>query len=130
MDTKLDIYLCFPVDEYTEPEFAKLVKYCGSVEDVEHNFGIEFSCGDGKFFSDFWQWNENKTALKAVVSCEEMKKYDGVASLETPARFHETKELLKPNKYYSFVVKYSPKSEEESYLLNGKQMNREWVATD
>jgi len=130
MDIRLHEVLKFPSDIDNDEGFAALLKYFGSVEYIEHAFGLEFSCGDGKFFGDFWQWSENKDALKAVVSCEEMKKYDGVASLATPARFYKTKELLKPDIYYSFVVRYYPKSEEAAYLLNGKQMNREWVPVD
>ncbi len=58
METKFEAHLIFPLDVWSQPEYEKLVKYCGSVEDVEQNFEIEFSCGDGKYFSDFCNWTE------------------------------------------------------------------------
>jgi len=133
MDTKLDIYLCFPVDEYTEPEFAKLVKYCGSVEDVEHNFGIEFSCGDGKYYGDFYRSSPNGHSLSAIVSDEELEKYDGKVCTDTPPRLVPIKmshveEPMKANKTYRFTIKYVPKFEQEVYYISGKERGRKWVS--
>jgi hypothetical protein len=114
MTTQLDIYLKFPADDWDEKQYNKLRKACGSVEHVESNFGIEFSCGEGKYLSD-------------ELTDEELEKYDGNVSLEDPPRFTESKELFKLNKPYRFTIKYSEKTEEAVFYLNSKEVSREWV---
>ena len=106
MNVVLDVYLKFPANEFYEQQFSKLRKYVGSVEDIEQLFGVEFSCGDGKFMSDFWKWSDNKQSLSVVVSDEELDKYDGHVCLNSPPRNNTTKELLESNKKYRFTVKY------------------------
>jgi hypothetical protein len=39
-DVKLDLFLSFPVDAYHESEYAKLVKYCGSLEEYKNIYDI------------------------------------------------------------------------------------------
>jgi hypothetical protein len=131
MDIKLDLNLIFPV-VFGQTAFDKLVKYCGSVEDVEQNFQIEFSCGDGKYFSDLWKWTDGGEGLHAVGSDEELEKYDGKVCLIVPPRLNVIKmsqvvEQLKAHTIYRFVVKYYPKNEEEVYYINSRERNRRWV---
>lgn len=114
MTTQLDIYLKFPADDWDEVQYSKLHKACGSVEHVELNFGIEFSCGEGKYLND-------------ELTDEELEKYDGNVCLDSPPRFSESKELFKLNKPYRFTIKYSEKTEEAVFYLNSKEVSREWV---
>lgn len=127
METRLNVSLTFPSDIDTDISFKKLRKYFDSIESIESCFGVEFSCGDGKFFEDFYQWTESQQSLICVVSDEDLEKYDGVASLDTPARIRETKKMLKLNKAYRFTVKYYPISQHEAYCINGKEVHRRWV---
>lgn len=131
MDIKLDLNLIFPV-VFGQTTFDKLVKYCGSVEDVEQNFQIEFSCGDGKYFSDFWKWTEGDEGLHAVGSDEDLEKYDGKVCLIAPPRLNIIKmsmvlEPMKAHTIYRFVVKYYPKKEEEVYYINSRERSRRFV---
>ena len=114
MTTQVDVYLKFPSDEWDEEQFNKLHKACGSVEHIERAFEIEFSCGDGKYLND-------------DLTDEELEKYDGNVSLDFPPRFVDTNEPLKVNKPYRFTIKYSEKTEEAVYYINGKEVSREWV---
>lgn len=127
METRLDVVLTFPSEIDTDTNFKKLRKYFDSIESIENCFKIEFSCGDGKFFEDFYQWSENQEALICVVSDQELEKYDGVSSLDTPARLRSTKKILKVNKPYRFTVKYYPIPQHEVYCMNGKEVHRRWV---
>ena len=131
MDIKLDLNLIFPV-VFGQTAFEKIVKYCGSVEDVEQNFQIEFSCGDGKYFSDFWKWTEGGQGLYAAASDEELEKYDGQVCLLGPPRLNSIKmsmvsEVMKVHTLYRFVVKYYPKNEEEVYYINSRERSRRFV---
>ena len=114
MTTQLDIYLRFPANDWEEEQYNKLRKACGSIESIEQAFGIEFSCGDGKYLND-------------ELTDEELEKYDGNVSLDFPPRFAETLEPLKTNKPYRFTIKYSEKTEEAVYYLNSKEVYRKWV---
>jgi hypothetical protein len=130
MEIKLDISLNFPLD--AERGYERLVKYCGSVEDLERNFQIEFSCGDGRYMSDLWRWSENGDGLQATVSDEELEQYDGNICVITPPRLNAIKmsmmpEQMKAGKNYRFTIKYFPKVEEEVYYINGKERSRKWV---
>lgn len=124
MTTQLDIYLKFPADDWDEEQYNKLHKACGSVEQIEEAFGIEFSCGEGKYIQDFYQWSDTKQSLYATVTDEEIERLDGNVSLEEPPRFNENKEPFKLNKYYRFTIKYSEKNEEFVYYLNRKETFR------
>lgn len=131
MDIKLDLNLIFPV-VFGQTSFDKLVKYCGSVEDVEQNFEIEFSCGDGKYFSDFWKWTEGGKGLYAAEPDEELEKYDGRVCTDTPPRLNSIKmsqvvEQLKAHTIYRFTVKYYPKNEEEVFYINSRERSRRFV---
>ena len=112
--TRIDVYLKFPSDEWDEEQYNKLHKACGSVENIEQAFGIEFSCGDGKYLND-------------ELTDEELEKYDGNVSLDFPPRFAETLVPLKIFKLYRFTIKYSEKTEEAVYYLNRVEVSREWV---
>jgi hypothetical protein len=135
-DVVLDFYLSFPIQPHQEASYDRLVKHCGSVEDIEQNFKIEFSCGDGKYFSDFWRWTEGNALVAnwpdTPEADEEVYKYDGAVCTNTPPRLLAIKmsmvtEQMKANKGYRFNVKYFPKAEQEVYYINGKERGRKWV---
>jgi hypothetical protein len=135
-EVKLDLYLSFPIDAYHEPKYAKLVKYCGSVEDVEQNFEIEFSCGDGKYFSDFWKWTEGGALVAnwpdTPEGDEEVYKYDGKVCTDTPPRLLACKmsmvhEQMVAGKGYRFTIKYYKKTGEEVYYINNKERSSKAV---
>ena len=117
MDTHFDAYMNFPAtSEYDLGTFDRLRKLLGSVEDFECSFAIEFSCGDGKYLSD-------------LDTKEEIEKYDGNVCLLTPPRLNVIKmsmlpEQMKAGKDYRFTVKYSPKTEQQIFYINGKERNR------
>ena len=118
METKFEAHLIFPLDVWSQPEYERLAKYCGSVEDVEQNFEIEFSCGDDKYLSD--------------LEGEELEKYDGKVCTETCPRLNAIKmsmvpEQMRAHKMYRFTVKYSAKTEKEIYYINGKERSQKWV---
>lgn len=115
METKLDLYLTFPLPEWQEEEFEQLFKHCGAVEQVEEDFNIEFSCGDNLYLSDI----ENDDAL--------LDQYDGEVSTDYPPRDRETGKQLALNKQHRFTIKYSEKSEEAIFYLNRKETSRRWV---
>jgi hypothetical protein len=132
MDVKFDAIMSFPANEYSKGTFDRLVDYMGSVEDIERNFGIEFSCGDGKFFDEFWQWSDDGQGLRAVVSDEMLDKYDGKVCLYsvprfTPMKMSEVIQPLKAKKDYRFTIKYSRKTEEEIYYINSRERSRKWI---
>ena len=128
MEVKLDLYLSFPIPPHKEPEYEKLLKYFGSVEDVEQAFEIEFSCGDGKYFNDLIaNWPDTDEGN------EEVAKYDGQVCTDTPPRLKSIKMSMKSeqmtvNKSYRFTVKYFEKVGEETYYINGKERSRNRVA--
>jgi hypothetical protein len=117
METHFDAYMNFPATtEYDLGTFDRLRKLLGSVEDIECSFAIEFSCGDGKYLSD-------------LNTKEEIEKYDGNVCLLTPPRLNVIKmsmlpEQMKAGKDYRFTVKYSPKTEQQIFYINGKERNR------
>jgi len=126
----LDIYISFPAE--SEWSFNKLRKHFDCVEAIEEAFRIEFSCGDGKFASDFFEFSELGDSLVATVTDEELLKYDGQVCLETPPRLlpikmSMVKEQMIPNKDYRFTIKYFPKFEEEVYYINRKERGRKRV---
>lgn len=127
METKADIYLSFPLPTWQEEDFERLFQYCGAVEQVEEDFNIEFSCGDGKYLSDLWEWSESGDSLKAAVADEELEKYDGNVCTDTPPRDKEDKKVLAANKSHRFTIKYSEKDEELVFFLNRKETSRRWV---
>ena len=117
MDTHFDAYMNFPAtSEYDLGTFDRLRKLLGSVEDIESSFEIEFSCGDGKYLSD-------------LNTKEEIEKYDGNVCLLTPPRLvvikmSQVPEQMRAGKDYRFTIKYSPRTEEHIFLINGKERNR------
>jgi hypothetical protein len=132
METKFDAFMSFPANEYSQGTFDRLVDYIGSVESIERNFGIEFSCGEGKFFEDFYQWSDNGDGLTTVVSDEELEKFDGKVCLQsiprfTPMKMSQVIEPLKAGKDYRFTIKYSRKTEEEIYYINSRERSRQWI---
>jgi hypothetical protein len=135
MNIVLDVVLSFPTDVETNRVFTKLYKFCGAVEDVENDFGIEFSCGDGKYFSDYWYWTEGGSLVANYHTdeeYEEVAKYDGKVCLLTPPRFKQTKrsqvpEQMEQDKRYRFTVKYYEKSQQYVFYINGKERSRKWV---
>jgi hypothetical protein len=135
-EVKLDFYLSFPIQPHQGSSYEKLTKYCGSAEDVEINFKIEFSCGDGKYFSDFWKWTDGGALVAnwpdTPEGDDEVYKYDGQVCTNTPPRLNAIKmsqvvELMLPNKPYRFTIKYFKKVEQEVYYINGKERGRKWV---
>lgn len=135
-DVVLDFYLSFPIQPHQEASYEWLVKHCGSVEDIEQNFKIEFSCGDGKYFSDFWRWTEGGALVAnwpdTPEGDEEVYKYDGQVCTNTPPRLNATKMSMVPEqmvagKGYRFTIKYFRKVGEEVYYISGKERGRKWV---
>jgi len=134
MEVKLDVSLVFPI-VFGEKQYDQLVKFCGSVEDVEQNFKIEFSCGDGKYFSDFWNQSEDGSVyanFHTQEQYEDVYKYDGQVCTNSPPRFNVIKmsmvpEPMKPHTIYRFTVKYYPKNQEAVYYINNKERSRGWV---
>lgn len=97
-----------------------MINFCGCVESVENKFGIEISCGDGKFLNDLWeQWRLGT----GTISDEEFGKYDGEVDWAYPPRDRETKDLLS-NRTHSFVVKMD-KDERLHYYLDSKKKHEE-----
>lgn len=125
--TQVDVYLRFPANDWTEQQFDKLAKYFSGVEDIENSFEIEFSCGEGKYIEDFYQWSDNEEALVCTITDEELERLDGNVCLQHPPRFRETNEPLKLNKDYRFTVKYNDRTEEAVFYLNSKEVNRKWI---
>ena len=125
MTTILSIGLKFPFDhpDY-EKRYEELYVFCKGVENFEKNFGIELSCGEGKFMSDFWQWTDSGEGLVCTVTDEELEKYDGNVDLSFPPRFSETKELLKKGKMYVFTIKVD-NNDGFRYYLNSKEVKRD-----
>lgn len=125
METHFDAYIAFPVSgsgyytsEYYQQSFDRLVKLLGCVEAVETAFDIEFSCGDGKYFSDFSEYPGDEA---------EWRKYDGEVCLETPPRHGSDGDTLEKGKEYNFVVKYDPKQEEQIYYIDNKEKSRKEI---
>jgi hypothetical protein len=122
--SKLELHyealLSFPVSKSSYYEWAhdQLVKLLGCVEAVEASFDIEFSCGDGKYFSDFSEYPKDDA---------EWTKYDGRVCLETPPRRGSDGDTLKKDKQYRFTVKYDPKHEEQIFYIDDKEINRKDV---
>jgi hypothetical protein len=127
METIIDISFKFPIEDTLTNQklFDKLWKFCKGIEGIEIAFDIEFSCGDGKFMSDFWKWSDSGEGLCCTVSDEELKKYDGEVDLKSLPRFADTKKLFQANKWYRFTVKVD-KDEQYHYYLNSKKKTREW----
>jgi hypothetical protein len=130
MPNSLDVYISFP--SKSEWAFNKLRKHFDCVEAIEEAFRIEFSCGDGKFASDFFEFSESGDSLVATVTDEELLKYDGQVCLETPPRLlpikmSMVKEQMEVDKNYIFTIKYFPKFGEEVYYINRKERSRKWV---
>lgn len=124
MKIKLDVTLNWP-DKVQG--YDKLRKYFDSVESIESCFKIQFSCGDEKYFNDFYYWSENQYALICAVSDEDLLKYNGVVCTSTPPRFADSKQIFNTNKDYRFTVKYYPTPQHEVYYINNKEVHRRWV---
>ena len=107
MNTLLDIRLTFPCDEYDIKNFTKLRKFCDCVEAIENKFGVEFSCGDGKYLSD--------------LDDKELEKYDGNVCLTSLPRFFYNGKEFYPNEPYRFTIKID-KDEQLRYYLNSKEV--------
>lgn len=123
MTVILDLALRFPCGEAGKELFDKLVKLCGSVEAVESYFGLEFSCGDGKYFSDMFQMEECSNHLvKCTYDPEGVLKYDGQVCLKTAPRVQGV-QPKRPAKTFRFTVKQN-KSEEYVFFLNSTERYR------
>jgi hypothetical protein len=127
MEIVFDEYLKFPLPSYMEEDYIALHKACGSIEDIEENFDIEFSCGDGKYLRDLWEWSESGDSLKAVAADEELEKYDGNVCTDHPPRHREDKKQFKVDKPYRFTIRYSETREELVFSLNSKKISSKWV---
>lgn len=99
----------FPLEEGEDEQkfWLFLHRACSCVEDFELTFGVELSCGDGKFLSDeFEGWED----------------YDGRVCMQSLPRDIVTKKLLKAGKSYRFEI-----HEGKNYLyfkLNGKTKSK------
>jgi hypothetical protein len=115
MTILLDEYIEFPSDIHNCKAFERLCSFFDCVEGAEIAFRLEFSCGDGKYLSDI----ENNTS--------ELSKYDGLVSLEYPARLNPVKmsqvqEVLKNTA--RFTIKHYPSAKEVVFYVNGKERSR------
>jgi hypothetical protein len=140
-ETIIDVCLRFPGPKttpsdrildlaHTEEGFQELHKFCGSVEQIECDFHVEFACGDDPtwphYFSNFWKWTENEGALVAVVPYEIMAKFDGKFCLTVPPldygnqRDFDTKQPLETEKDYRFVVKHDHEQQTYEFYINGR----------
>lgn len=108
MRTVFDIYLSFPLIAEAEKDFRALHKACGSIENVEQAFDIEFSCGDNLYLSDFEDDDD------------ELTKYDGKVCTDCVPRERRDGKEFKANKPYRFIIKYTEENEEVSFFLNSK----------
>jgi hypothetical protein len=126
MQTEIDVSFKFPFQDTPTNQklFEKLWIFCKAIEGIENAFNIEFSCGDGKFMSDFWKWSDSGEGLCCTVSDEELEKYDGEVDLKSLPRFADTKKLFRADKWYRFTVKVD-KDEQYHYYLNSKERKRE-----
>jgi hypothetical protein len=127
MEVVFDEYLKFPMPPHMEEDYTALHKACGSVEDIEEDFDIEFSCGDGKYLRDLWEWSESGDSLRAAVADEELEKYDGNVCTDHPPRHREDKKQFKVDKPYRFTIKYSEHREELVFFLNSRKTFSKWV---
>jgi hypothetical protein len=127
MEVVFDEYLSFPMPSHMEEGYVALHKACGSVEDIEEDFDIEFSCGDGKYLRDLWEWSESGDSLRAAVADEELEKYDGNVCTDHPPRHREDKKQFKVDKPYRFTIKYSEHREELVFFLNSRKTFSKWV---
>lgn len=107
-----DEYLSFPASREVEEHLDYLTKLSRSIEGVEQDFDIEFSCGDNKYLSDL----ENSET--------EFLKYDGNVCTQSVPRFRDTNEQFKPNKPYRFTIRVSADEEEVVFYINGKERSR------
>lgn len=126
MNIVVDALLTFPTED--SESFNIILNYFSCIEEFEESFGIEFSCGDEKFFTDFYSWTPSGDGLYANVSDEILLHYDGKICLKTPPRFLETKKLLKSKKPYRFSIKHSERTEEAVFFLNNKEISRKNIS--
>jgi len=122
MTTIFDLILKFPCGEEGEELFNKLIKFCGSVEAVESLFGVEFSCGDGKYFSDIFEMVYVGNLVKCTYDPENVGKYDGKVCLKTAPRITGDKPDRAPRQY-RFTIKQT-KGEHYVFFLNSKERFR------
>lgn len=130
MTTILNVSLIFPINPDANIDFNKLINHCSSIEAIEQNFNIEFSCGDGKFYSDYWHWTDGGALIANYHTdeeYEEVARYDGKVCFKIPPRDANTKQLLKANKCYRFTIKYLSKTQQETYYINNKKILKKWV---
>lgn len=131
MDTLFDAFVSFPAtSEYNLGTLDRLHKLLGAVEQIEIDFKIEFSCGDGKFFNDYWKWTEGAALIANYHTdeeYEEVAKYDGKVCYLSPPRFSDTNKIFKTNKDYRFTVKrksIDDMNDECRFYINGRERSR------
>jgi hypothetical protein len=133
MQTLFDAYISFPAtSDYSLDTIHRLQKLCESIENIEHYFGIEFSCGDGKFYNDYWNWTSDGSIVANYHSdeeYEEVAKYDGQVCMESLPRFSDTKILLEPNKEYNFTVlsREDHSQHEITFYINGRKRYTKYI---
>lgn len=126
METIFDAYVSFPAtSEYSLGTLDRIVKLCESVELLEQYFNIEFSCGDGKYYNDYWYWTEGGGLVANYHTEEEydeVAKYDGKVCFESVPRFRDTNELFKADKDYNFTIKSKETEDGDkvTFYINGK----------
>ena len=127
MYTIFDAYVAFPAtSEYSLGTLDRLVKLCESVEMLEQYFNIEFSCGDGKYYNDYWWWTESGSLLAnyhTEQEYEEVEKYDGKVCFESVPRFRDTNKLFKADKDYNFTIKSKETEDGDrvTFYINGQK---------
>lgn len=113
MNAAFDAHLSFPASDWVNKQIDTLQKLCRSIEGVEIDFDIEFSCGNNLYLSDI----EDDDAL--------VDRYDGEVCTESVPRFRDTNQPFKPGKDYRFTIKvYGEDEEEVRFYINGKERSR------
>jgi len=115
METLFSGYVKFPArEDFDMQTLDRMYKLLGSIEQVEKDFDIEFSCGDEKYLSDI----EN--------DMEELDLYDGYVCPLHPPRYRDNLVKFSLNKNYLFEVKSYGKKEPYTlrFYINNKERTR------
>jgi hypothetical protein len=106
-ETIAKVQISFPTTAENE-DLRQLEKICGSIYMLETCFGIEFSCGDGKYLSDFkrptGEIDENGDLVYEYDEAA-IDKYGENLDLSCPPRLLERVHVLRANWPHKFEVK-------------------------
>jgi hypothetical protein len=109
----------FPCEDKTDEALKNIIRLCNCFEDFEFKFGLEFSCGEGHFIADL---------MRNDALASKYEELDGMVSFTDLPRYRKNKELLKPNKAYTFKIVEVTKNDRRErieYYLNSKLTHKE-----